>query len=132
MCLPLGSQDGTLSPDTSLFLWGEKITAALGSLGINGHGAYQHADRMRDRGFQNVNEQPLNVPMGPWAKGKRQKRIGWMARKDLVDGIEGISKKLFLMMGDSPEQVDEFLENCRQELMDKHVSPVALIDPNRS
>jgi hypothetical protein len=84
--------------------------------------ALGHADRLRRKGFQNVVEKHLHCPLGPWAKGERQKKLGWMGRKDLYEGIEGISKRLFIMMGDSEEQVDEFLEKCKLELMDSKVS----------
>jgi hypothetical protein len=82
-----------------------------------------HAERLRQRGFQRVEEQHLHCPLGPWAKGKRQKRLGWMGRKDLYEGIEGISKRLFMMTGESEEKVMAFLERCKSELMDPKVSP---------
>jgi hypothetical protein len=83
----------------------------------------EHPARLRRRGFQNVEEKHLRCPLGPWARGQRQKRLGWMGRKDLYEGIEGISKKLFMMMGEgnSPEEVDTFLDQCREELMDASV-----------
>lgn len=106
---------------SALWTWGRKITAACATLGIDARSSLKHNERLRNRGFIEVNDVNLPCPLGPWAKGQRQKRLGWMARKDLYDGIDGISKKLFLMMGDTPEEVDDFNEKCKDELMDPAV-----------
>ncbi|KAI1257796.1 hypothetical protein MGN70_000840 [Eutypa lata] len=115
---PLEDVDGSVKEGSALWTWGRKITAACATLGIDARSSLKHNERLRNRGFIEVNDVNLPCPLGPWAKGQRQKRLGWMARKDLYDGIDGISKKLFLMMGDTPEEVDDFNEKCKDELMD--------------
>lgn len=44
-----------------------------------------------------------------------------MAQKDLVDGVEGISTKLFLMLGYLHDEVKEMLESVKEDLMDPKV-----------
>jgi hypothetical protein len=129
--VPLESPDNSIKDGSALAKWGEKITKVTGQLGIEARSALEHPDRLRRRGFQNVQEKHLRCPLGPWAKGQRQKRLGWMGRKDLYEGIDGISKKLFMMMGEgnSEEEVDAFLEQCKAELMDP---AVRIFTPNAS
>jgi hypothetical protein len=45
-----------------------------------------------------------------------------MAQKDLYDGMEGISTKLLLLLGYSKEEVTEFLDKARADLMNPEVS----------
>jgi hypothetical protein len=120
--IPLGCDDGTMTEGSVLWQWGKDINLAAGKVGVNTLASLQHAERMKKRGFVNVNEKELKVPLGPWAKGKKEKNIGAMAQRDLVDGIEGISTKLFLMLGRGHEEVKENLDRVREALMDPKVS----------
>jgi SAM-dependent methyltransferase len=120
--IPLESPDGSVRPGSALARWGDRIRAACARLGIDSMASLQHPARLAARGFAGVEERRLSCPLGPWAKGQRQKRLGWMGRKDLYEGIEGISKKLLVMMGGESEEVDSFLEECKAELMDPAVS----------
>ncbi|RYP41462.1 hypothetical protein DL769_011562 [Monosporascus sp. CRB-8-3] len=115
---PLESLDDSVKEGSALWIWGRKIRAVCATLGIDAAASHKHSDRLRQRGFQEVHMRYLPCPLGPWAKGQRQKRLGWMSRKDIYDGIDGISRKIFLMAGDSEEEVDALLTRCKEELMD--------------
>ncbi|KAI0484436.1 S-adenosyl-L-methionine-dependent methyltransferase [Xylariaceae sp. FL0804] len=117
MSLPLASPDGSLRRDHALWAWGERMRRACAlRLGVDSTAARGHADRLRRRGFVDVAETPLLVPLGPWARGEREKRIGWMGRKDLYEGIDGISRKLFSLLGDSEDDISALLERAKEEL----------------
>ncbi|KAH7040752.1 S-adenosyl-L-methionine-dependent methyltransferase [Microdochium trichocladiopsis] len=116
--IPLDSPDDSVAEGSALWTWGRKVREVCAKLGIDSMAATKHADRLRDRGFQDVNHVELLCPLGPWAKGQREKRLGYMARKDLYEGIDAISKRLFILGGDSEEEVDLFLARCREELLD--------------
>ncbi|ORY64360.1 S-adenosyl-L-methionine-dependent methyltransferase [Pseudomassariella vexata] len=128
--MPLESSDGSLKPDSALATWGRNVQEICGRLGINVKAALEHPDRLRQRGFQAVEEAHLPVPIGPWAKGLPQKRIGWMARKDLYEGIDAISRRLLLMMddGQTEEQVDALLAQCKEEIMDRSIHSYMTLD----
>ncbi|KAI1631936.1 methyltransferase domain-containing protein [Biscogniauxia mediterranea] len=126
--IPLESPDGSVKAGSALWTWGEKLRVMCGRLGIDTMAAQGHGERLRRRGFQQVDERHLLCPLGPWAKGQRQKRIGWMARKDLYEGIDGISKRLLLMMGDTEAEVDAFLERCKAELLDPSIHICMCLD----
>ncbi|KAJ1338005.1 gliotoxin biosynthesis N-methyltransferase [Microdochium nivale] len=121
LSIPLVSPDGTVVEGSALWTWGRKVRDVCGRLGIDSEAAVKHADRLRARGFENVHEVHLLCPLGPWAKGQREKRLGYMARKDLYEGIDAISKRLFIAGGDSAEQVDLFLARCKEELLDPSI-----------
>lgn len=127
--IPIESPDGSVREGGALWRWGRAIQRVCGRLGIDSMGALRHPDRLRARGFAGVEEVHLRAPLGPWAKGRRQKRLGWMGRKDLYEGIDGISKKLFVMMGEGTEdEVDGFLDECKRELMDPLIHPYMPLD----
>jgi hypothetical protein len=119
--LPLGCEDDSMK-GTSLEKWGQEVHRATAKIGINSLASLQHAKRMTDRGFINMDEKQLKIPLGPWAKGNQEKKIGTMAQKDLYDGVEGISTKLFLLLGYSQEDVTEFLGKAKADLMNPEVS----------
>ncbi|KXJ97142.1 S-adenosyl-L-methionine-dependent methyltransferase [Microdochium bolleyi] len=116
--IPLDSPDGSLAEGSALWEWGQKVREVCARLGIDSMAATKHADRLRARGYENVHDVQLLCPLGPWAKGSREKRLGYMARKDLYEGIDGISKRLLMIGGDSAEDVDAFLAKCKEELLD--------------
>ena len=97
------------------------MVEVCGRLGIDARASTRHGERLRRRGFRAVEEHALPCPLGPWARGQRQKRLGWMARKDLYEGIDGISRKLFVLQGDSVQDADAFIERCKEELLDPSV-----------
>jgi SAM-dependent methyltransferase len=119
--LPLGCEDGSMN-GTSLEKWGQEVHRATAKVGINSLASLEHLKRMTDRGFIDLKEKELKIPLGPWAKGKQEKKIGTMAQKDLYDGMEGISTKLFLLLGYSKEEVTELLDKARVDLMNPEVS----------
>ncbi|KAF1989500.1 S-adenosyl-L-methionine-dependent methyltransferase [Aulographum hederae CBS 113979] len=121
--LPLGCDDGSVvEGESALARWGEELRTAAGKLGIDTIAIQQHAKMLADLGFEDVKEGELKIPLGPWAKGKKQKKIGIMALKDLAEGLQGISTRLLVMLGTrSEEEVKVFLDEVRDELMRKDV-----------
>lgn len=107
---------------SAIWQWRRDLLAATEKIGIDSLKTLEHPRMLKEQGFQNIGKKVLKIPMGPWAKGKKEKQIGIMAQKDLVEGIEGVSQKLFLMMGYEPENLKEFFEKVKKELMDPAVS----------
>ncbi|KAK8078146.1 hypothetical protein PG996_004316 [Apiospora saccharicola] len=134
--VPLESPDGSLKEHHALHRWTELMDRACSKIGIDIRSAGEHADRMRSRGFDHVVERRLGAPIGPWAKGERQKRIGWMGRRDLQEGIDGMSSKLFKLLGDwgSDKEIENFLAEVKADVNNPHVgsSPRILPFPHTS
>jgi hypothetical protein len=126
--LPLGCDDGTMAEGSPLWKWGQEIHRATAKVGIDSLSSLKHPERMKENGFINIDEAELKIPLGPWAKGKKEKKIGIMAQKDLLDGIEGISTKLFSLLGYSEKEVADSLESAKEGLLNPDVS---ILSPNR-
>ena len=94
---------------------------ATSKLGIDSLAAIEHPRRLRDRGFINIEEMHLKIPSGTWHEDEEQKKIGAMTQKDLAEGLEGLSTRLFLMLGYSQDELSKFLDEARKDLMDPSV-----------
>ncbi|KAK7920335.1 hypothetical protein PG985_008357 [Apiospora marii] len=120
--VPFESPDNSLEEHHALHRWTELMSRACSKIGIDLRSAGEHADRMRSRGFDHVVERRLGAPIGPWAKGERQKRIGWMGRRDLQEGIDGMSSKLFKLLGEwnSDREMENFLAEVKADVNNPH------------
>ncbi|KAK8134662.1 hypothetical protein PG984_006674 [Apiospora sp. TS-2023a] len=129
--VPLESPDGSLKEHHALHRWTKLMDRACSKIGIDIRSAGEHADRMRSRGFDHVVERRLGAPIGPWAKGERQKRIGWMGRRDLQEGVDGMSSKLFKLLGDwgSDKEIESFLAEVKADVNNLHVGFFSRILP---
>lgn len=105
-----------------MWRWDRDMLAATKKIGIDVRISLQHPKMLKERGFINIGERQLKIPIGPWAKGRKEKQIGIMAQKDFAEGIEGISTKLLLMVGYEPETLKIFLDEVKKEVMDPKVS----------
>lgn len=121
--VPLVTPDGSLRPQHALARWTAALMAACTRLGLDIRASADHADRMRRRGFAGVVERRLGVPVGPWAKGERQKRLGWMGRRDFLEALDAVSKRLFPRAGIMTDfaEIDAFLREVREDMFDSTV-----------
>jgi hypothetical protein len=129
--LPLGCDDDTMNESTALYKWGKEMQRAAAKVGIDTMAALQHPGRLKAAGFVNVDEFLLKIPLGPWAKGKREKKIGAMGGKDLRDGLEGLSTKLFSILGYKEEETKKFLDEVRAEMDSGQVRKKILFETTR-
>jgi hypothetical protein len=73
---------------------------------------------MEEAGFEDVVERRFEWPVGTWAKGERQKRLGALYREDLLRALEPFSMLLFMKgLGMRKEEVDEIVGAVREEIM---------------
>jgi hypothetical protein len=121
-CLPFCCDDGSMSEDHGLGKWSLEMHCATVKVGINSLSALEHSTTIRKRGFVNIDETLLKVPLGPWAKGKREKKIGLIAQKDIYDCIEGASAKPLFLLGHNQESVTELIDGAKADIMDPDVS----------
>lgn len=114
--IPLGCDDDTMAEGGAMFKWGEELKKAALKVGLDTTASLRHPEMLKDAGFEDVQAMQLKVPMGTWAKGKQEKKVGWMGGKDLHMGVEGISSKLLSILGYSPEGIKTFCEDVKAEL----------------
>ena len=120
-CLPLGCDDGS-SDGTAIQQWGLRMTEAAARIGVDVGASAKHARRMRDRGFVDVREVRLMGPIGPWAKGRVEKELGVLGLNDLYGHLEGLSSKLFAVLGWSEDRTARFCASAKQDILNPGVS----------
>lgn len=71
---------------------------------------------MEEAGFVDVHEHVLKLPIGPWAKDKRQKKVGSFELVNMTEGIEGLTMRLYSKaLGMSIEEIQVLLVDVRKE-----------------
>jgi hypothetical protein len=75
---------------------------------------------LESAGFVDINVQWVNWPIGPWAKGDKQKLMGRLALEDFTAAI-GATAKIFLALGWSAEETQELLHAATNELIEQKV-----------
>ena len=77
---------------------------------------------MREAGFVDVEEHILKLPVGPWPKDNRLKRVGLFEMVNMDEGVEGLSMMAFTRaLNWSPERVHLFLADVRKQAKDRSV-----------
>ena len=78
---------------------------------------------MMQSGFVDIHEHVSKIPLGPWPKDKRLKRIGGWWLTNWMAGIQGFSLKLFSTEGLkwSREEIEVMLADVRKAFSMKHV-----------
>lgn len=76
-------------------------------------------ETLRSRGFVNCKQENVMWAVGGWPKGKLEKEIGRFTRKNILQGLEGISMALLTKhLQWSRERVEMMLVDVRKELKD--------------
>lgn len=104
--------------DSAYVRWAELWNEGLDNLGLTGRCCpEQMKEKMKSRGFINVSAHFYRLPVGPWPVQGRQKEAGVLNLKALLDGISGLSLKVFLHgLKWQRDEMEILLMQVRQEL----------------
>jgi hypothetical protein len=81
---------------------------------------YHMYDWIRESGFQDVVEKRYQLPLGPWPKDKKLKKLGFWARAHADAGLENWSMALLTrVFGWSYEQVQAHIAKARERLWNR-------------
>lgn len=76
--------------------------------------------QMREARFVNVEVKEFEMPIGPWPKDKRLAEAGTFGLIGFLDGLHGLSVKIFTnVLGWTPEQLDVLLAAVKIEVVQK-------------
>ncbi|KAK4495484.1 hypothetical protein PRZ48_013816 [Zasmidium cellare] len=70
------SDDGTLTDDSALVMWGRLMHEAFAKMGVTIPMAEDYEKWLSDAGFENVQTRIMRRPMNDWPKDPRMKEIG--------------------------------------------------------
>ncbi|KAK3367825.1 S-adenosyl-L-methionine-dependent methyltransferase [Podospora didyma] len=104
---------------TALEKWSRLFVEAGGRLGRDMLAPKKYKQWMIDAGFADVVETRLAVPGNPWAKGRDNKRMGFLQMTNFLDGLHASTMTLFTKgLGWSVEEVEVFLVDMRKAIKD--------------
>ncbi|KAK2036845.1 methyltransferase domain-containing protein [Colletotrichum somersetense] len=107
---------------TALRRWNDHLLEGIRKAGRDALSPFEYARYMTGAGFQNVQERRFAVPSSPWARGKHQKILGAMQMTNNLEGVQGITMKIFTqVLGWSQEAVELFLVEVRKDMADKNI-----------
>lgn len=89
MSIEFRSDDGTVTHDHVLAEWSRIFIEAGEIFGKTFRIAGLAKGYMQEAGFQNVTEERFKLPVGPWSKDKRLKKLGMWNLAHCEEGIEG-------------------------------------------
>lgn len=99
------------------------VQMGVANLGLDLHMISRLPQCLRDAGFDDVTEARHKLPIGRWARDRRQREKGiWFLRMILMEGLSAIAKRpLTQGLGWKAEQVEMFLVDVRKSLNDNSV-----------
>lgn len=74
--LPWASDDGTIERCPKFEQWNQEIFRAAEKAGMRPDAILQVPGMLEQRGYVNTGTASTKWPIGPWAKGAREKRVG--------------------------------------------------------
>lgn len=119
VCWP-HADDDTLTPGTPYAFrdFCHYMHDGLARLGLDQFTITRLPDLLRARGFADVTEVRHKLPIGRWARERRQREKGtWFLRMIIMEGLSGICKRAFMHgLGWKESQVEMFLVEVRRSL----------------
>lgn len=116
------SQDDSIPPGNKLLELYNNIIEACEKIGRTGCPGPNFEAWVEEAGFVNVHHETFKLPVGPWPKDERLKRVGAFNLVQLREGLEAFSLALFTKaLGWSVEDVQVFLTEVRRDILKKSV-----------
>lgn len=116
------SYDNSLPENSQIMELYNLLAGIGGKIGIDLAVAQKFKAMMEAAGFEDVQEEVFDLPLGDWPDGRRMKEVGMFQRYQMVEGLHGIAFGLLTRVaGWSPQRVEAFLVGVRREMKDKSV-----------
>lgn len=110
------SDDDSLPEKSFLQQWSKNFSNACTRFGVPLEATVLLKQRMEAAGFVDVVQCILKLPIGPWPKDKNLKKVGTFELVNMVDGIEGLSIRLFSKaLGMTFQEIQLHLIEVRKE-----------------
>lgn len=111
------SDDGSLTEEHHTKKWIDTLLSAAAKQGREPVPGIRLKQWAVDAGFVNITEKIFRMPIGPWAKDKNLKQIGYINLMQILEGLEAFSLRLLCdVEGWSLDEVTVLLAQVRNEL----------------
>jgi SAM-dependent methyltransferase len=116
-------EGGTTSSSSSskLVQWCLHCMEAGKRTGLNLSAPNSFPDWLREAGFVDIHVKWYNWPLGPWAKGEKNKNVGRWALANFLDGLPAANALFTRVLGWTYEEVQVFVAECKEELRQQKV-----------
>lgn len=127
---PMQSHDSSLA-GTAFEKWNLACVEAAALLGRPWTNTPFLKGWMDEIGFESVTEKVYEVPISPWASGKKEKEVGLWLQADLLDAVGATTKLLTHALGWELMEVERLLVDVRKDISNRKVHaymPVSVVD----
>ncbi|KAF3942449.1 hypothetical protein ABW19_dt0209344 [Dactylella cylindrospora] len=114
--------DGSLPEDSALIQWNKLFISAADKAGRSVVEVDSYKDYLIDAGFPPgaIHDEVFKLPNAPWPKDKWLKEAGKYHMATFMEGLEGLSLRLFTIFHEmSPEEIQVLLVDVRKDLRNK-------------
>lgn len=118
-----GCDDGTVPEGSACVRWAELWNEGIEKFGLTGR-CYPDVmkQQMEEAGFINVTWRFFRMPIGTWPKDKRLRQAGWFNLIGMIDGISGMSQRVFInALNWSVDEMEVLLAQARNEMKDRKI-----------
>jgi len=106
----------TAEPKPHMVKWAEQMNEAVGKAGLDPVAPSKFDRQLQEAGFTNIVLKWQNWPIGPWAKGKKNKEIGYWFAEDVQDGVRNAEALFTRMLGWSSQEFAVAAANVNNEI----------------
>jgi hypothetical protein len=108
--------------ESALYRWNQLVLEATAEkIGRRWDNVKNYKRFMEEAGFEDVTERRFYWPMSPWAKGTYYKTVAAYFQADMLQGVEGISLRVFGALGWKKPDIEALLADVRQDMKDTRI-----------
>ncbi|KAK8437821.1 S-adenosyl-L-methionine-dependent methyltransferase [Phyllosticta citricarpa] len=117
LCMPPKCDDGSAPSDSAMLEISSLFGRAAAMVGLDMQAPSKFPQMLRALGFEDVHTRRYKWPIGPWAKGSKEKLLGQWALQDCFDGMQGGTMAFFTrVLKMKSEEVEARLAEARKEM----------------
>ncbi|KAK7408530.1 hypothetical protein QQX98_009290 [Neonectria punicea] len=121
------SDDGTVTPESAMAQWGSFFREGAKKLGSKASFTVVRDEvqrkALKETGFINIQEEPIKIPISPWAKDRKNREIGEFSKAAIENDIEGVVGFSATQLGWSKEEITLYAAHLRKELRNNNLHP---------
>ena len=121
LCFPPRCDDPAAAAQSKSIEWANKGISATKRLGMDAAAPLRWVENLRAAGFVDIHVKWINWPIGPWAKGKKNKVVGRWAMADMLEALKAPVKLFTNLLGYTNEEYELLIADVRKEYRDQKI-----------